>query len=516
MKVRYLGTLLLALLVLFGCDDNTGSLGMGMLPDSDGISAQTTTFDVKTNSFLAEKVYAKTSTGYIGRFTDPNKDNGFGDYEASFLTELNCTNNYTFPALYNDKTHTGTMAGDTVVSMQLVVFYSTWFGDSLNACRMSAYELNDEWLKVRKSADKSYRYTNIDPEKYYDKQEGLIGRKAYTAYDASVPDSIRFGKDSNGNSTYYPNVNFMLSKERGNKILKLNRTNPNYFANADAFIENVFKGVYLKTDYGNGTILYVDHVELKMQFRFHHVDSLGVKLIKKDGTDSLYYSMATVFASTKEVIQANQFKNSDLLKQRAEEPGHTYLKSPAGIFTEAVLPFDEIQNKLTNDTLNAVKLTFTNYNQENNKYEFNMSAPGTVLLLRKKDRNTFFENNDLTDNVTSFIASHNNVATNQYTFRNIARLVSACINEKKAAKEKAKKEAGTAWDESAWNTKWTSENPDWDKVLLIPVVATYDTNSQTPTLTGIQHDLKPSVAKLEGGVTGNPLKIEITYTTFNK
>ena len=59
-------------------------------------------------------------------------------------------------------------------------------------------------------------------------------------------------------------------------------------------------------------------------------------------------------------------------------------KSPAGIFTEATLPYDKIHEELSNDTLNAVKLTFTNYNQESNKYKFSMSAPETVLLLRKK------------------------------------------------------------------------------------------------------------------------------------
>ena len=52
-----------------------------------------------------------------------------------------------------------------------------------------------------------------------------------------------------------------------------------------------------------------------MQFKFHYVDSLGVKLTKKitdkdgeAGTDSVYLATATVFASTKEVIQANKFE----------------------------------------------------------------------------------------------------------------------------------------------------------------------------------------------------------------
>ncbi len=220
---------------------------------------------------------------------------------------------------------------------------------------------------------------------------------------------------------------------------------------------------------------------------------------KANPADSLYYSTATVFASTKEVVQANRFENSPQLEKKVtsdSEKGWSYLKSPAGIFTEATLPYDKIHEELTNDTLNAVKLTFTNYNQENNnKYKFSMSAPETVLLLRKKDMDTFFVNNELTDNVTSFVATHNSVETNQYTFKNIARLVSACINEKKAAKQKAKEDAGAAWDEAAWEAGWSQpggEGENWDKVVLIPVVVTYDTNSTTPSMIGIQHDLKPT------------------------
>ena len=223
MKVKYLGVLLLALLSLYGCDDNTGTLGMDMLPDSDGISAKTETFDVSTKSMLADKVYSKTSTGYIGKFTDPDPK-GFGNYEASFLAELNCTENFTFPAVYEEsadgKSGKGTMVKDEVEKIQLVVYYSSWFGDSLNACRMSAYELNDEWLKVRKDPDK-YRYTNIDTKLYHESK--ALGKKAYTAYDTSVPDSVRKATDSNGNSTYYPNITFPLDKELGNNILKLNR-----------------------------------------------------------------------------------------------------------------------------------------------------------------------------------------------------------------------------------------------------------------------------------------------------
>lgn len=527
MKVRYLGPLLLALLTFFGCDDNTGTLGLGMLPDSDGISAHTTTFEVTTSSFFVDSVYAKTSTGYVGKFSDPE----FGYYETSFLTELNCTEDFELPEVYkvterdsegNPTKATGTMAGDSVVSVQLVVYYYSWFGDSLNACRMSVYELD-------KKLDKN-RYTNINPEEYYNKfdSKSLLGRKAYSAYDTSVPDSVRNATDRNGNKTFAPNVSFPLDKKTfgEDRILKVYREHPEYFKNASTFIDKIFKGVYVKSDYGDGTILYIDRVDLQMQFRFYATnDTTGVALKKKDGSaDSLFYSMSTVFASTKEVIQANQFLNSDLIKEKAAEPGHTYIKSPAGIFTEATMPYDEIYGQLTNDTLNAVKLTFNNYNIESS-YEYSMSAPREVLLIRKQDLKSFFEGNKVRDNITSFTTTHNAVATNQYVFSNIARLVSTCINEKQTAKKKAQEAAGSAWNEAKWESDWkTSEaSKDWDKILLIPVSITYDSEtSANRNMTGVLNDLKPGYAKLKGGpekdASGQvktPLKIEVTYTTFN-
>lgn len=190
------------------------------------------------------------------------------------------------------------------------------------------------------------------------------------------------------------------------------------------------------------------------------------------------------------------------------------------------MPYDEIYSKLSNDTLNAVKLTFTNYNINSN-YKYSMSAPTDVLLIRKQDLKSFFEKNKIRDNVTSFTVSHNAFATNQYVFSNIARLVTTCINEKQSAKKAAKEKAGTSWDEAKWENYWNHNEAtkDWDKVLLIPVSITYDnsSSSNSNSITGIENDLKPGYAKLKGGPEKNangqvksPLKIEITYTSFNK
>lgn len=533
--LRYASTCMLAVLTLVGCDDTTGTLGMDMLPPADGLSAHLKNFDVYTESCQAEKIYSKTSTGYIGSFTDPT----FGKYEASFLTELNCTDNYKFPVeVYkvtekdsqdNPTKATGVMVEDKITKVNLVVYYSSWFGDSLNACRMAAYELNKKWLDDRKNPD-NYRYASeIKVSDYYDKKD-LLGRRTYSAYDTSVPDSVRNAKDSYGNKTFYPSVTFSLDADKfGTKILELNRDyqkgKNNFFDNAEKFIENVLPGIYLKTDFGDGTILYVDRVDLQMQFRFYYTDeTTGVALKKKvtdengeAGTDSIGYGWTTAFASTKEVIQANKFssENNEKIDDLINDKSCTYIKSPAGIFTQATLPYDQIYEELKNDTLNAVKLTFTNYHQKDD-FEFSMQAPSNVLLIRVNDYEKFFAENELPDNITSFVTTHNSAGTNQYAFSNLARLVTTCINEKNAAKAKAKEEAGSNWNESEWENKWKNdeETKDWDKVYLIPVKLAYDSSS-SGQLINIQHDLQPAYAKLEGG-ENKPLQLNVTYTRFNQ
>ena len=51
-------------------------------------------------------------------------------------------------------------------------------------------------------------------------------------------------------------------------------------------------------------------------------------------------------------------------------------------------------------------------------------------------------------------------------------------------------------------------------MLLIPVYVSYDRSGQTARMIGIQHDLQPGYAKLQGGPEGEALKLEVTYTRF--
>lgn len=546
MKVKYA---LIALLTVtfFGCDDNTADLGLGMFPGSDqNINGKLTTFDVITSSIPTGRIYAKTNLGYVGKFTDPT----FGAYSAGFLATLNCPTGLVFPAVYkaasDGKTATGVMvteAGEDITlvkgendevlgnihTVEISLWYSSYFGDSLAACRLSVYELDK---KLELDNEKKVYYTDINPEDYDPNQR--LGTKAYTAVDLSVTDSVRKLK------TYVPSVHVNFEKaiadRVGTKIMKASRKAGSKF-DSESFIE-AFKGLYVKSDFGDGTVLYVFQVQMNVVFKRYVVDKeTGLKLTKKiaetDGTfkDSTYYDYIP-FISTREVIQANKLQNDQAAIDRLiDKDNCTYLKSPAGIFTQATLPVLKIKRDLEGDTLNAVKLTFSNYNQAADK-KFGMSIPSKVMLIRKRFKDSFFEKNQLVDGISSYLASHAS-NTNQYTFSNVTKLVNACLSDREAAVQKLKSGSITLEDiKDEHGTPVTvstieawEEKTEWDKVVLIPVLVTYDSSSSNPygdpNVISIQHDLKPGYVRLKGGSrNGVPisdeykLKLEVVSTNF--
>ena len=259
MKAKYALIALLAI-TFFGCDDNTAGLGLGMFPGSDqNINGKLTTFDVTTKSVHAGEVYAKTSTGYVGKFTDDT----FGTYEAGFLSELNCPEGLSFSEMYKEN-EAGTKATGSLVTsfdnieidskikdrftlikdennhvigncqINIYLWYSSYFGDSLTACRLSIYELDK-----RLNEEEAY-YTNINPEDYY-KQSDLLGTKAYTAVDLSVSDSIR------KLDTYVPSVSIRLDQAKAEKLgQKLFKADRKDFYKA---FPDLFSGIYVKSDY---------------------------------------------------------------------------------------------------------------------------------------------------------------------------------------------------------------------------------------------------------------------------
>lgn len=461
---------LLALLVILSftqCDDNTESLGSSIIPNQDIITARTDTFYAKSKTILVnDSILANASDVYLGQYTDAESGTIF---KSSFITQFNCTEDFGFP----DEG----VCGDTATYTKLRLYFDKYYGDSLNAMYCNVYELDNALEE-----GKPY-YTNLTPEEFFDREKAPIASKAFNAIDYTLHDTIL-------NGDYTRHIEITLPNSIGNRFISKyyekdadgNHIGKNYFANSENFINDVFKGIYVECSSGDGTLLKIYRTRLDIGFDRYIESSSG----KKDSIQKL----SAPFYSGKEVLQANKFNNNGLA-ELAAETGHTYIKTPAGLFTEIELPVIDILE--SNDTINSAKISFTRYNSTEG---FIKEPHNTLLMVRKKDMHKFFLKNSLADNNTSYLTSFNS-SNNKYEFTNIGNLVKYCYKEYNE---------GIKADND-----WEKKNPDWNKVVLIPVSTTEDSNG---SIVKIIHDISISSSKLRGGDSYN-IPIQVVKSKFN-
>lgn len=477
MKLKFLVALGIAA-TLYSCDDETTGIGQ-FVADADMIPAKADSYTIETESYLLDSVYSRSSTAYLGKFTD--KD--YGTFSSDFLVQINCPENFILPDRIEE-----------IKTAKLGLYYTSYFGDSLASIRAQI----DPLTKAIKDdgTNKALYYSNLDPTEYYDKNATPLAIKDYSAYDRTIPDSVR------NEDGYYPNVAIDLGDgfcknflEKYNYTETVNgKTIHPYFKDSESFINNVLKGFYVHTISGEGSILYISDIYLHLTIAYWTKTS--------EDKDTLVHTVVPM-SSTKEVFMSTRFKNSGM-KELVSDPKCTYLKTPAGLCTEVTLPIEEMYQAHKNDTLNSISVSFQKLKDQSNN-PFKMGTPSNLLMVRKGEMKDFFENNKVYDNKTTFIATYSST-TNSYDFSKLNRLISYIFSEIRPEIEKG---------EAEWN-KWKSEHQDYNKLLLVPVTTESDSQGN---IIGVENDLNVNSAMLMGGKDLNNssdesqrIKMSIIYT----
>ena len=453
-KQTYLASLIALLgFVTVACDDNTDTLGGDMMPGSDLVSKEKRLYDVTTQSYaVGDSVLARSTISYFGQFTDPETGTVI---KSDFLAQFYCSENFGFP---------DSIVHDSIESIDLSLVVNGFVGDTLAPFKLSVYALD----KVL-DPNQDY-YTNIDPGKYYDKASKPVAVKWFTLSDRSIADEDRWSKK------YQRNIHITLPREMGQAIYDRFQSSPETFKSSVTFHNSGLpgsKGFYFKLESGDGAMAYISTAYMSLNYRYYDSE------FAKDTT------AVSRFSSTEEVVQATRFENFNLEKLLSDTTS-TYIKSPAGIFTLATLPAEELNY---HDTINVASLSLVRYNDKVQS-RFKLSIPQSLLMVRLDDYlNGYFERYQICDNRTSYLAKFN-AGNNSYEFSNISRLLRVMIDEKKQGRATA----------------------NYDKVLLIPVVATYDSSNN---LVKICHDFSMASSRLKGG-SKDRLKLEVIYSKYNQ
>ena len=488
MKIlRLLTVLVIAALTFAACDDTTEEIGGSITNKIDNINISDSAFNVTTKSIVAGAVLSRNNTGLIGKMKDPETGNYVkGDY----MTQLSVLPTFDVDTLdYIKQANKGSIEAD---SCYLLVSYNASYGDTIAPMKVTAYEMTKPM-----SEDKEY-YSNYDAFK-----EGWVSENNQhwsSNYNLSNTSDVK-------NFKIYLNKKYEKDgktyKNYGSYIMQTYAEHPEYFKTNYKFLHNVCPGFYIKNVGGTGNMAKIWNTELIFYWK---------KTIKaKDGvTDSTGIGYNR-FDGTEEVLQLNKIENdTENLKKLASQEDWTYLKSPAGIFTEVTLPIDDIMKGHEKDTLNTATISFPRLNNADEDNAYNFATPSTILMVQKDSLQSFFEKSKLADNRTSYTASYSSTGSykNAYTFQNIANLVSAMYKNK-------------------------GKGENWNKVVLVPVNVITTTQGYTTVISKINHDMSLASTRLIVGtddpdkdyttdkktgkkVASGPIRIKVIYSKFKE
>lgn len=489
MKIlRLLTVLVIAALTFAACDDTTEGIGGSITNKIDNINISNSAFNVTTKSIVAGAVLSRNNTGLIGKMKDPETGNYVkGDY----MTQLSVLPTFSVDTLdYIKQANKGSIEAD---SCYLLVSYNASYGDTIAPMKVTAYEM------TKPMAENQEYYSNYDAfEKGWVSESNQHWSSNYNLSNTSDVKNFKIylnKKYKKDGKTY---------KNYGSYIMQTYAEHPEYFKTNYKFLHYVCPGFYIKNVGGTGNMAKIWNTELIFYWT-------RKKTINKDSTAvSIGYNR---FDGTEEVLQLNKIENdTENLKKLASKDQEkcTYLKSPAGIFTEVTLPIDDIMKGHEKDTLNTATISFPRLNNENEDNPYNFATPSTILMVQKDSLQSFFEKSKLADSRTSYTASYSSTGTykNAYTFQNIANLVSAMYKNK-------------------------GKGENWNKVVLVPVNVITTTQGYTTVISKINHDMSLASTRLIVGtddpdkdyttdektgkkVASGPIRIKVIYSKFKE
>jgi hypothetical protein len=420
-----------------GCNDEMGLVGPTIQPEDDKSIIYTDTFMLNASTISLDSVYAKSAYGLLGEFYDPL----YGNLKSDYICQFYASEGFQFRQ---------TPIEGKIDSVDLEIYYGRgdWIGDTLAPMQVKVFP-------IVKQLERNF-YTHVNPQDYADMQNPL-GAQAYTPRNLNVSDSV-WNLTSSDYNYYYPKIRIQLPRALGQKFYDETLTRPGTFGNQTSF-NAFFPGLYVTNTFGSGNIIAVNNTVLTIYYRYLTESSSGA-------TDSIV-STSEVFTVTREVIQLNHFRNTDITHLLTPNDEYAYLKTPAGVFTRLTLPVKDILSKIKGRRINDFSLSLTAMPQE--EWKYTLTPPNYLLLIPEDSVSLFFKEGRMHNSVTTFVSSQ--YASLTYSFGNISALL----------------------------THLAANEPDREELnlLVVPVDIAVQTDSYgTQMITEVNNYLKPSGVRL--------------------
>lgn len=387
MKIKTLLSLAIAFfaVVFVACDDDLGQLGESIQPKDDDINAKGDTISLKAATYSFEdSVYARTVNGLLGEYIDPV----FGKVKSDYMTELFCPDSMGFKNPNNKKI--------TIDSVLLKTEFIDFTGDSVAPMGLSVYEVTEPL--------KAFFFTSVDPAKYTSNMSKLLGQNIFSIQD--LPDTVISGY-------HLRTISTQLNLSLGERFYKEWVDSKGTFKDSDT-MSKFFKGIYVTTTFGSGTIISTEQTAFSIYYTYQIRNVANTADSAAVGIFSL--------PVTPEVIQMNRVKNSLPSGMLGQSDVQTYLKTPAGVYTELTIPLKDIMNSVGKDrVLNAANFKIKGFTEQEEKS--GLIRPSYVLVINKDSlTNYFYDQRYSASSKTAFVVSRN-TTSNTYDLGNLAYVI---------------------------------------------------------------------------------------------
>lgn len=449
MKIKLLASLIsfLLLLAFVGCNDEMNNIGANIQPPKDSIYVLADTISLKAKTIPVDGVYARTINGVLGKY----EDDIFGSIKSDYLCQF----------YYSDSTK----FKNNVISIDSTKFaidYALFSGDTLAPMGLSVYQV------IKPLVDDFY--TNVDPTPYIGSNPKLITNSAYTINGSPIVAPFTTG---------YPQrtISSLINNDYGQKIYEAYKSG--LIKDKDSF-NKAFPGMYVTTTFGSGVLINIIYTSVDIYYKWNDIKG------NHDHTQDTIRNTVLTLSVTPEVIQLNHVKNENPEELFQEGTGQTYLKTPAGVFTEIVFPIKQIVANMKLDgkefynTVTSAQFSLKGYTEKEPSKPFSLERPEYLLLIDKDSVNTFFTNRKLPDGKTSVYTTRN-TTYNTYNFFNISSIMNNYI----------------------------AKNVDSVTFLAIPV----EVISEKNVAVGVYNYLKPSTSILRSDPSN--MRMELIYSRFN-
>lgn len=387
-KLSIYSALIAGMAAFSACEEDTTTIGSVISSGEVEITIDTIPYNLNAKALKIDNFDSKTGNLMIGAIQVEN----YGNLNCSFITKLMCAANLQIPdSIFDLDNFT-----NRVDSCKLIMGAkrSEIIGDSLAPQKLSVFKLTKE-LPVSLDINNTF-----NPDGYYD-PANPFATKSYTVSGIAEKDSAFY-------SNTFVDITVDLPVDFGKDVFRQYKENPQLFEWPQTMAKDYLHGLYVTPSFGNGCVANITSVYVGI---YYYTLKKEIKIEESDTITTIKHvsNLAVPFTVSPEVLSSNNISYSpseNIIEKNESEggDGEVVITTPGGYLAEFVFPANDLLDRYArkNIHLSTVNDLVLYIPAESFGDEAAIGVAENLLLIKSSDYESFFAENKVPDNLTSF------------------------------------------------------------------------------------------------------------------